>query len=524
MSDTNSTDLTDVPCDQSLPTFRRNNYFYGKLLTVNDFRMEQQYFINKQRLANRLIHGVGVVCGLVVSQNPAPGAPSGSIIISPGLALDSCGREIIVASPFTYDLGKDPSLGDTSPAKIYIQYDFCGLDPATNVLKSSNCKDNCCYSTLQEGFKIVLQGPTSTIPADICTDWNNYLKDNTSNDKFCMCTCPDPTQDGVLLAEAQFTRKDGTITLGQITNSRERVLGNGTLYSLLECLKNEIDQDLPTIQEITWSHNETVHDWMALIQKQLMITFDRSMDTATINDNTVSATLECYNLNQTNPFMDRKDIAIKTELGTNPSSSNVQRTTVTIRLPEALGEYQNKIKESYSRLRLVIRVKGDFVLDKNGKSLDGNFLGGGGKSTVIRPTGDGVAGGLFESWINFRLPIATQMALQLSSPKLTLAEDVKQEVVKQGVTAVFSITPLPPEGEVFHNISVDVAKKGTTAKLMSSQATSFTGRWNINVTVSHRTIAEICSRSKRLHYRSSLSRRNLQVWRHLQAVFTSAAS
>jgi hypothetical protein len=44
----------------------RNNYFYGKLLDVFHFQMEQTY-LNRQRwLGNRLGVGTGVLCGLEV--------------------------------------------------------------------------------------------------------------------------------------------------------------------------------------------------------------------------------------------------------------------------------------------------------------------------------------------------------------------------------------------------------------------------------------------------------------------------
>ena len=43
--------------------FARNRYFYGKLLTVRDFEVEQRYHCTKRELLNRLLHGAGVVCG-----------------------------------------------------------------------------------------------------------------------------------------------------------------------------------------------------------------------------------------------------------------------------------------------------------------------------------------------------------------------------------------------------------------------------------------------------------------------------
>ena len=46
--------------------FERNRYFYGKLLSVEDFETEQKYFNDKRRTINRFLFGSGVVCGLNV--------------------------------------------------------------------------------------------------------------------------------------------------------------------------------------------------------------------------------------------------------------------------------------------------------------------------------------------------------------------------------------------------------------------------------------------------------------------------
>ncbi|MBP5410850.1 MAG: hypothetical protein J6Y26_02955, partial [Lachnospiraceae bacterium] len=46
--------------------FERTKYYYGMLLSVDDFNAEQRYMNDKRRLVNRLIHGMGVVCGLNV--------------------------------------------------------------------------------------------------------------------------------------------------------------------------------------------------------------------------------------------------------------------------------------------------------------------------------------------------------------------------------------------------------------------------------------------------------------------------
>lgn len=70
----------------------RNRYFYGKLLDVFHFELEQRYFNNKRWMLNRLVSGYGVVCGLGVQLGP----DNQSVVVLPGVAIDKCGREIIV--------------------------------------------------------------------------------------------------------------------------------------------------------------------------------------------------------------------------------------------------------------------------------------------------------------------------------------------------------------------------------------------------------------------------------------------
>lgn len=74
--------------------FERNRYFYGKLLSVDDFETEQKYFNDKRRTINRFLFGAGVVCGLHVVE-----VDDESISLERGIALDFSGREIVVDEP-----------------------------------------------------------------------------------------------------------------------------------------------------------------------------------------------------------------------------------------------------------------------------------------------------------------------------------------------------------------------------------------------------------------------------------------
>jgi hypothetical protein len=90
---------TESQCPQEEQPVR-SRYFHGMLLTDDDFRAEQEYHLAKQRLHNRYLHGYGTVCGLaVVETHPV----SNLVVVQPGLAIDCCGRELVVTTRVDID-------------------------------------------------------------------------------------------------------------------------------------------------------------------------------------------------------------------------------------------------------------------------------------------------------------------------------------------------------------------------------------------------------------------------------------
>jgi hypothetical protein len=81
---------------------KRVRFFPGQMLTAADFEVEQTYQMEKQRLHNRLLHGVGIVEGLKVTEGDSP---SGGVVVSPGFALDGLGNEIVADHPIHIDIG-----------------------------------------------------------------------------------------------------------------------------------------------------------------------------------------------------------------------------------------------------------------------------------------------------------------------------------------------------------------------------------------------------------------------------------
>lgn len=80
-----------TPCSPNV----RNRYFRGKLMTIADYQAEQLYMIQRRRVVNRMLLGWGVVTGFHVDRH------GNELTISPGVALDPCGREIIACEPVT---------------------------------------------------------------------------------------------------------------------------------------------------------------------------------------------------------------------------------------------------------------------------------------------------------------------------------------------------------------------------------------------------------------------------------------
>ena len=91
---------------------QRVRYFFGKLLTVDDFQEEQSYFLNRLRRHNRFLHGWGVVSGLGVSVSKA-----NEVVVSAGLAIDCAGNEIALAEP-----GRIPLVAAKGTLHVAIRY------------------------------------------------------------------------------------------------------------------------------------------------------------------------------------------------------------------------------------------------------------------------------------------------------------------------------------------------------------------------------------------------------------------
>ncbi|RPJ41092.1 MAG: hypothetical protein EHM21_13685 [Chloroflexi bacterium] len=191
----------------------RNNYFYGMLMDVYHFKRETAYFNRMRRMINRMVLGYGVVCGLDVQ----PGPKENQVIVTPGMALDQLGNEIIISHPVGpltipedviqkatgQDLVEryrqkpvDPDLSGC--VQVLLCYQECLVDPVPALAGDCASADGCLPGTVREQFKIKfvpgcsdhpdhdcrLQGVIGKrhITHDVIAQWVTYNCPTTPND------------------------------------------------------------------------------------------------------------------------------------------------------------------------------------------------------------------------------------------------------------------------------------------------------------------------------------------------------
>lgn len=169
--------LHDRKTHTGLESFVRNRYFYGKLLDVVHFEMEQNYSNGKRWLLNRLVTGYGVVCGLDVQ--PAP--EGRAVVVTSGVAIDRAGREIIVphtSAPLEIrerpprDSKQHPR-GDCDPedyVHVSICFQQCESNPAPVLVDDCGQSTSCAASAIQESYKLYVReckAPSIDLDCDV---------------------------------------------------------------------------------------------------------------------------------------------------------------------------------------------------------------------------------------------------------------------------------------------------------------------------------------------------------------------
>jgi hypothetical protein len=93
--------MTMSPCDAAQAGgLERTRFFARQLITADDLTQDQEYFREKHRRHNRMLHGWGIVCGACVRR----GNGVCEVIVEPGYILGPYGDEIVIDREVTIDL------------------------------------------------------------------------------------------------------------------------------------------------------------------------------------------------------------------------------------------------------------------------------------------------------------------------------------------------------------------------------------------------------------------------------------
>lgn len=104
-----------------MPEVKRLNYFTSQFLVEKDFKDEQAYHVEMRRRHNQALHLFGIAKGLEVSKTG-----DRQVSVSPGVAIDKDGREIVLSADAPVDLTR---FGANATVFLTLQYQEV-FDPA----------------------------------------------------------------------------------------------------------------------------------------------------------------------------------------------------------------------------------------------------------------------------------------------------------------------------------------------------------------------------------------------------------
>jgi hypothetical protein len=367
-----------------VPELARLRYFHGQPLGALDLRREQSYHRDRARLHNRLLHGWGFVCGLEVEVAPRcdpheceDDPTAAEVIVHPGAALDCLGNEILVRHPrpvYVDTLLDESDLKRLTekPGTVYLTLCFheIPIDPSRPML-AGRCEPApaCEHARILESYRVcaTLERP-----------------DTGPDCEPCCGACGD-----VCLELAAIHDFDPGKPLVQ-----EQVDATGRRDLAL--------RELTEIVGVNWVHGATYtrDDANALLDEGLEVWFSRGVEVATLRPGVFDLT------------------GIESGAGRSAGAYNIEGEFVDLPAEKYVDRvrYRRTTDETLQYGdRLLITLHGDFILDECCRALDADHVGGAvpmfGDSTYTpvddgperrcppRPSGDGVEGGEFVSWI-----------------------------------------------------------------------------------------------------------------------------
>jgi hypothetical protein len=423
----------------------RNRYFTGKYMAARDFQDEQSYFLSRHRLHNRLLHGWGIVCGLKVTPHPNPDCARRWVVVHPGIALDCCGRELILPCEQAFELPLPRHEGEGGESPPPEEYEQAGgrrrhHQPGEGGPGDAGAEDEgpnnpdadepgpghggADDGVMREPFLLALryvEDEVERVPAlyhegacDPSRTEANRVRERAelvvvaldevagdcwrtregAADAQCRDDCADdlygvggscldpvcPCKEYVPLALIRFD-PDLPDTWVEIDLSGRRYLPTPP-----ELLTHIVDINWPHGGEVTLAQ---LNDEMG---GRLEVSFDRKLQPAegeATGVNPFTFIVQYGGVQQDLEFLPYAEDG-------RPDLEDDCRAVYHID-PDYINAERPVDRKQYDRHSILgsvvyVTLKCDFVLDCHGNPVDGDFLRG------LLPTGDGVPGGVFESW------------------------------------------------------------------------------------------------------------------------------
>jgi hypothetical protein len=393
----------------------RNRYYTGRYLTARDFRDEQAYFLSRHRLHNRLLHGWGVVCGLQVERHRSE-CP-GHVIVNPGIAIDCCGRELVLRERTAVAIWlppEQPAGGegkaaanppDTLQYLLYLHY----AEQAVECVPAIYAED--CSPGRLEANRLREQPCLAALPWDerARKDHAGCWQGSEESLRPCAKGCGAEEERALGCVEPDCPCDLG-VPLALITLAREgdgyRVVEDGIEQGGIKRLPPPKEY-LTSIVSINWPHGGSVS--LAKLRTemggQLKVSFDRKLAVLVSKGGAAQPKAgapmprddvqgdEAFGINRCTFVVQyggrQKDIEFLD--ARRPGPHLAEDCVAVFPLDESFLDPDDR-NGNIAGNTIYITLKCDFIPDCNGNPVDGNFLGG------RFPTGDGVAGGAFESW------------------------------------------------------------------------------------------------------------------------------
>jgi hypothetical protein len=375
----------------TVPELERICYFFGQMLEPADFRAEQGYFMTLLALLGRFGVGWGVACGLDVCLETGPpdhcdDQPEHerlALKVTPGAAIDCCGRLIVVRKPCSQRLWdllcptEREALLAGQPLYVTIEHAEQPVRPTRGLGEGCDPLASVQYGRIRDGSRIVVSLE--------CPEQHTCDR--------CLDPCPDA---GVLLASIRLT-EPGKSAQAAIQPELRRLLAR---------------HELAAITGLGWVHGGTYdrRSAEALLTAGVKLRFSRPVRLATLQEGVADVVVYEGGGGRRDTWYFKA-----VELDAGPEDHGlVNEVGVRVAQPEGFQ----------SGDRILLRVRCDFILDECCRAVSGAHLGGAipfdpalADSYISHPapaalpcphppdregpwrSGNGVEGGVFESWI-----------------------------------------------------------------------------------------------------------------------------